>query len=101
MKSTFQKAVQKKSGIVVAKSSAVGSAEGTHHSYSHEERIAFCDWINQVPLEIRNIMQFRAFKKNFKSEPLKKTFQYKIMQLCISVNKNIIKSGHFNWFLPP
>ncbi|XP_019359107.1 PREDICTED: plastin-1 [Gavialis gangeticus] len=45
---TFRKSINKKQGITAIGGTSPISSEGTQHSYSEEEKVAFVNWINKA-----------------------------------------------------
>ncbi|KAM4771997.1 plastin-1 [Rhinophrynus dorsalis] len=45
---TFRKAINKKEGITAIGGTSAISSQGTQHSYSEEEKVAFVNWINKA-----------------------------------------------------
>ncbi|KAG8445308.1 hypothetical protein GDO86_010191 [Hymenochirus boettgeri] len=45
---TFRKAINKKEGITAIGGTSAISSQGTQHSYSEEEKVAFANWINKA-----------------------------------------------------
>ncbi|XP_048362678.1 plastin-1 isoform X2 [Sphaerodactylus townsendi] len=45
---TFRKSINKKKGITAIGGTSPISSEGTQHSYSEEEKVAFVNWINKA-----------------------------------------------------
>ena len=54
----FKSLVKTKSALKVHGGMSEQSAEGTTHSFSDSERIAFCDWINSSLAEDKELHDF-------------------------------------------
>ena len=67
-KEEFKNMVKKKELLQVYTSDTAQTAEGTTHSFSDSERIAFCDWINSSLAEDNELMHLQILPLDMNSD---------------------------------